>query len=91
MEIANVKRYVCRDALLNKIYISRSLGTLFDNVELARDYIGLMGVLDTSVGEVLFSIEESYSYEPILLHRIMHYDTFMRFFPYAEIIDLDKL
>ena len=91
MEIANVKRYICRDAYLDKIYISRSLQTLFDNVKLARDYIGLMGVLDTPIGEVLFSIEESYSHDPILMRRIMHYDTFMKFHLYSIIIDLDKL
>ena len=59
MEIAKAKYFVCWDTLKNTLYKSKKLQTLFDEVELARNYIGLMAVLDTEIGEVLFKVEDS--------------------------------
>lgn len=79
MELCNAKRFLCRDAFLDIVYEAKDLQTLLDEVELARKYIGLFGVFDTPIGEVLFEIDESYSHEPIVMHRFMHYDSFCKF------------
>lgn len=88
MEIAKAKYFVCWDTFGNTLYKAKKLQTLFDEVKLARYYIGLMGVLDTEIGEVLFKVEESYSGEPILMERVMHIKSFMGFHPYAKIVEL---
>ena len=88
MEIAKAKYFVCWDTFTNTLYKAKKLQTLFDEVELARDYIGLMAVLDTEIGEVLFKVEESYYGEPILMEQVMHIKSFMGFHTYAKIVEL---
>lgn len=88
MEIVKAKYFVCWDTFSNTLYKAKKLQTLFDEVELARDYIGLMAVLDTEIGEVLFKVEETYYGEPILMERVMHIKSFMGFHTYAKIVEL---
>lgn len=88
MDIANAKYFVCWDTFENTLYKTKNLQTLFDEVELARDYIRLMAVLDTEIGEVLFKVEETYYGEPIIMEKIMHIKSFMGFHTYAKIVEL---
>lgn len=88
MDVAKAKYFVCWDCMKHVMYKAKKLQTLFDEVELASMYIGVMAVLDTEIGEVLFAVEESYSGEPIIMDKIMHVDSFMGFHPYKTIVEL---
>ena len=50
--------------------------------------IGVMAFLATEICEVLFKVEETYYGEPIIMERVMHIESFMRFHTYAKIIEL---
>jgi hypothetical protein len=88
MDIAKAKLFICHDAFLDKIYMSKDIQTLFDNVDVARKYIGLFCVVDTEGGETVFEVDQSYDYEPVIMHRHMHFDTFLKFNNDCEIIKL---
>lgn len=89
MDIAQVKMFIHRESLLDKVYFARDIQTLFDNCKYAKDYIALWGVLDTPNGDTLFEIDCSYSGEPILLRRFMHIDSFLKFNNNCELIAFD--
>lgn len=88
MEIAMAKKFVFYDVLQHKIYISKKLDILFEKVEDAKLYSGLFGILDTEIGEVMFKIEESYSGEPIIMDKVMHWESFIKFHRYFDYIEL---
>ena len=49
MEVAKAKYFVCWDTFGNTLYKAKKLQTLFDEVELARDYIGLMANIPITI------------------------------------------
>lgn len=88
MELAKVKKFVYYDVMQRVIYTSKNLTTIFEEVEDSRLYAGLYGIIDTEIGEVMFKIDESYFGEPIVMDRVMHWDSFMKFHRMTKIIEL---
>ena len=88
MEIAKAKRFVFYDVMQHKIYVAKKIETLFDQFEDARLYCSLFAILDTEIGEVMFKVEESYSGEPIIMDKVMHWESFIKFHRYFDYIEL---
>jgi hypothetical protein len=88
MELAKVKKFVYYDARQKVIYTAKDLSTIFEEFEDSRLYAGLYGIIDTEIGEVMFKIDESYFGEPIVMDRVMHWDSFMKFHCMTKFIKL---
>ena len=88
MELAKVKKFVYYDVMQKVIYTAKGLTTIFDAVEDSRFYAGMYGIIDTEIGEVMFKIDESYSGEPIVMGKVMHWDSFMKFHRMTKLIEL---
>lgn len=70
----------------DNIYISKDLQTLLDAND--NDLIWIYAVIDTESGEVLMSMDWSYSGEPIIMHRFIHKAYFLKHYHNKTIVKL---
>lgn len=83
-----VKKYVYRDLDNDMIYLAKDLETLQDRFELAKRYCGVFAICEISGGPTLFEVDQSYLGEPIIMQRIMHWDSFKKFHNDHNFIEL---
>lgn len=70
----------------DNIYISKDLQTLLDAND--NDLIWVYAVIDTESGEVLMSMDWSYSGEPIIMRRFIHKAYFLKHYHNKTIVKL---
>lgn len=88
-ELNDVKKYVyCPVSVFGekKIYISKDLNKILEITE--DSLISVYAALEMPNGLTLFTMEFSYSDEPLIMHRFMHIDSFMKFNNDREIVNL---
>ncbi len=88
-ELSDVKKYVYCPVSIHdekKIYISKDLNKILEKTE--GDLISVYAALEMQNGLTLFTMDYSYSDEPLIMHRFMHLDTFFGFYNYREIVYL---
>lgn len=87
MDVAKAKFFVYhgfKDE--NVIYVSRDIQTLIDKQDAIIPIIN--AVVETESGEIMFDMDTTYSGEPIITRRFMHYETYKQFHPSCKIIEL---
>lgn len=85
MDIAKAKEFIYNDVKSNKIYISKDFDKLLDKVPYRLTKL-CFAVVDTESGPILFEMDDSYSGEPIIMRRFMHYDSFMNYYTKKKIV-----
>lgn len=70
----------------NKIYISKDLQKLMDMND--GELFWIYAVIDTASGEVLMSMDWSYSGEPIIMRRFIHKAYFLKHYHNKTIVKL---
>ena len=87
MDISKAKYFAHQDELNDTIIYAKHLETL------ASIYcydIGLYGIFETQEGDVLFQIDFKYDGEPFVWRKLMHLDSFLRFYKNQDKRFLDK-
>jgi hypothetical protein len=87
MEIAKVKEFMYYDYKSKLIYKSKWLDRILFISE--GSLISVYAILETELGEMLFTTDWSYSEEPIIMDVFMHKDSWLKFNSYRDIINLD--
>lgn len=77
MDISKVKFFVHRNLSTNEIYFANDVVSM-QSIEYYD--IGLLGVIETVEGDVLFNIEWNNYGELIVMRKFMHLKSFLRFF-----------
>lgn len=88
-ELSNVKRYLyCPVSIFDekKIYISKDLNKILEKTD--GLLVSVYAELEMPNGLTLFTMDFSYSDEPLIMHRFMHIDSFMKFNNDREIVYL---
>lgn len=88
-ELSDVKKYVyCPVSTINKkkIYISKDLNKILRKT--GGLLVSVYAALEMPNGLTLFTMDFSYSDEPLIMHRFMHIDSFMKFNNDREIVYL---
>ncbi len=77
MDKEKAKEYLFDDQNSHKIYISKDLQKLMDMND--GDLLFIYAVIETESGDTLMNMEWSYSGEPIIMHRFIHKDYFIKY------------
>ena len=77
MDKERAKEYLFDDQVRNKIYISKDLQKLMDMN--SGELFFIYAVVETESGDTLMYMEWSYAGEPIIMHRLIHKDYFIKF------------
>ena len=88
MDTGLIKRYVYKSSLDDKIYISSDVSKIRQVDKYAALLCGVYAVLDTPSGEKLFSIDTGYDGDIIVCDVYLHYDYFIKYYQYREIVHL---
>lgn len=88
MDITRAKEFMIIDDYYedDHIIISDSIEKILERTN--NSLIGVYGVIDTPDGEVLMTMDWSYSGEPIMMRRFLHRKFFINEFTTKEIIRL---
>ena len=68
------------------IYVSKDIQTLLNRSD--NELFWIYAVIDTASGEVLMSMDWSYSGEPIIMHRFIHKAYFLKHYHNKTIVKL---
>lgn len=88
-ELSDVKKYVYCPVSIHdeqKIYISKDLNKILEKTD--GELISVYAALEMPNGLTLFTMDFSYSDEPLIMHRFMHIDSFLKFNNDREIVYL---
>ena len=88
-ELGDVKKYVyCPLSMFDdqKIYISKDLNKILEKTD--GELISVYAALEMPNGLTLFTMDFSCSDEPLIMHRFMHIDSFIKFNNDREIVYL---
>lgn len=88
-ELSDVKKYVyCPASIFDepKMYISKDLNKILEKTD--GLLVCVYAALEMPNGLTLFTMDFSYSDEPLIMHRFMHIDSFMKFNNFREIVYL---
>ena len=77
MDKEKAKEYLFDDQKGHNIYISKDLQKLMDIND--GDLLFIYAVIETESGDTLMNMEWSYSGEPIIMHRFIHKDYFIKY------------
>lgn len=92
MDIEKAKAFIFNDSVVNvhsnAIYKSKVLQRLLDKNN--GKLIFIYAIIETESGEMLMEMDWSYSGDPIIMHKVIHLEFYMKFYRNCELIDLDK-
>lgn len=79
MDIAKADKFIYHDVYDDITYISKDFDTLMEKVP--HNLVSICkAVVNTESGPMIFEMDESYSGEPIIMRRFMHYDSYMSYY-----------
>lgn len=86
MDKEKAKAFLLRHEGERRIYISKDLQELLDKND--GELFLLYAVIETESGDTLMHMDWSYSGEPIIMHRFIHKEYFMKHYWFYEVVYL---
>lgn len=86
MDKERAKEFIYAPHDEKNIYVSKDIQTLLDRSD--NELFWIYAVIDTASGEVLMSMDWSYSGEPIIMNRFIHKAYFLKHYHNKTIVKL---
>lgn len=86
MDKEKAKEFIYAPHDEKNIYVSKDIQTLLDRGD--NELFWIYAVIDTASGEVLMSMDWSYSGEPIIMSRFIHKAYFLKHYHNKTIVKL---
>lgn len=86
MDVAKAKKFLVENHISGTVYVSKDLEKIIDKAD------GLVcickAVVDTPNGEMIFNMDTAYDGEPIIMRRLMHYNSYFSYYQNRKIVEL---